>query len=438
LNKIQKSPKIFFGWWTVLACGVVGFLEVGFGSMGFSVLFKPIAAELGLDRAATSIASGIQNAVGGIIGLIGGQASDKYGPRRIILIGTIIMVLGCIMMYFVNSLWFFIFAWGIAVGAGYNLGATLITDRAIVNWFIKKSGIAISVKFAIQALAGLMLLPVIALLVTNQGWRNTCIIAGIVIAVIAIPLVWFLVRPHRPEYYGLRADGITKSVIEINQPANKNVNYSIGSEEKDFTLKQTAKTSAYWLIVILGFMSGFAMTMMGTHFIPFLTDRGIAPVQAASMMGLLVTVGIPARLATGFFVDRIKTDYLRFMMAAGIFIQAIGIIIFLVNQSTPTIYVWLLSYSIGSGISQAVSLPLQALYFGRKAFGSIIGLSSAIQMPIGLAAPMYVGWVYDTSGSYMSVILILAILLAISGVIACFVRRPKLPGRVTDTLKTVY
>ncbi|NWF77708.1 MAG: hypothetical protein HXY36_03855, partial [Chloroflexi bacterium] len=56
-----KTQKIFFGWWTVLACGVIGFLGVGFASQGFSVLFKPIAEELELTRAATSVAAGVQS-----------------------------------------------------------------------------------------------------------------------------------------------------------------------------------------------------------------------------------------------------------------------------------------------------------------------------------------------------------------------------------------
>lgn len=436
MNKIQKSPKIFFGWWTVLACGIVGFLGVGFGSMGFSVLFKPIAGELGLDRAVTSLASGIQNAVGGIIGPIGGWTSDKYGPRRVMLLGMIILTLGCIMMYFINSLWSFLLVWGITVGAGYSLGATLVTDRAIVNWFVKKSGIAISTKFALQALAGLLLLPVIALLVTSLGWRSTCIIAGVVIAMVTIPLTWFFVKPNRPEYYGLKPDGRVK-VAEVNQLVNKRTNDAIGNEANDLTLRQTTRTSAYWLIIILGFISGFSMTMMGAHFIPFLTDRGISPVRAASMMGLLITVGIPARLVAGFTVDRLKTGSLRFVLATGIFMQAIGVILFLAAQSTATIYAWLLLYSIGSGITQGVSLPMQARYFGRKSFGSIVGLLSALQMPIGLAAPTYVGWVYDTTGSYMHIIVLMAILLCISGIIACFIRCPKMPVQATDTIKII-
>jgi len=436
LNKIQKSPRIFFGWWTVFACGIVGFLGVGFGGTAFSILFKPIAADLHLDRAVTSIASGLQSAMGGIIGILGGRASDKYGPRRVMLFGIIILALSCIAMYFINSLWSFLLVWGIAVGAGCQLGATIITDRAIVNWFIKKSGIAINTKFAIQSLAGLLLLPVIALLVANQGWRNTCVVAGIVIAVICIPLIWFFVKPHRPEYYGLKPDGLT-DVTSVKRPLNKKTGDADGTDATDLTLRQTMKTSVYWLLISIGYISGFTMPMMSAHFVPFLTDRGISPIQAASMMGLLSTIGIPARLATGFIIDRLKTERLRFIMAAGIFMQAAGIIIFLAVKSMSTIYIWIIFYSIGSAISGSVSLPLQARYFGRKAFGIITGVSSAIQLPIGLSAPVIIGWIFDTTGNYMNVISMIAVLLVISGIMACFIRRPKSTVLVPDTFKLV-
>ena len=432
MQTTQKSPKIFFGWWTVLACGIVGFLGVGFGNMAFSVLFKPIAADLNLDRAVTSVASGIQNAVGGLLGPVGGWASDKYGPRLVMLIGGIALVLGCFMMFFVNGLWSLLLAWGFLAGAGCSLGYTIIMDRAIINWFVKKNGIALNIKFAIQSLAGLLLLPVIALLVVNQGWRNTCVIAGAVLLVVTLPLIWFFVKPHRPEYYGLLPDGMVRAPGE-KQTVNQKTTDATGDVEAELTLKQTTRTSSYWLIIAIQYMANFGATMMSAHFVPFLTDRGISTVQAASMMGLLITVGIPARLVAGLVVDRVKTGYLRFLMSAGIFLQAAGIIIFLANQSTATIYVWLVLYSIGSNISGGVSLPMQARYFGRKSFGTIMGLSGALQLPIGLVAPSIVGWVYDSSHSYNSIIVLIAILLCISGVTACFVRRPKVQGQLVSS-----
>jgi len=427
LIKPRKLSDIFFGWWTVLASGIIGFLGVGFVGLGFSVLFKPIAAELELNRAVTSMAASVQTLGRGILSPVGGWISDKHGPRLIMFFGIFCLVLGCIMMYFVNSLWSYLVVWGVLIGAGHSLGYTIITDKAIINWFVKKSGIALNTKFAIQSLAGILLLPLIAWLVDNKGWRETCIIAGVVIALVSFPLTWFFVKKHRPEYYGLLPDGAQAK--EDTAEENHNIEKT---EEVEFTFRQTMKTPSYWLIITVGAIFSLALPIMNVHCIPFLTDMEIEPVKAASMMAIIVTAGIPARLIGGYFVDRVKIGQLRFIIAAGYLLQAIGITTFLVSKSVDMIYIWFLLFGFGQGISQSVQLPLYARYFGRKAYGSILGSTMAMNIPTGLIAPVYTGWVYDTTGSYMNVFFLFAVLLGVAGVIACFVIPPKPPAQTTD------
>ena len=201
--KRKKLSDIYFGWWTVLATGIIGFLGIGFVGLGFSVFFKPIAAELGLNRAVTSMAASVQTLGRGILSPTGGWIADKYGPRMIMFFGIFCLVLGCMLMYFVNSLWSYLVVWGVLIGAGHSLGYTIVTDKAIINWFVRKSGMALNTKFAIQSLAGISLLPLLAWMVENQGWRVTSVIVGIVLAIVSVPLTWFFVKKHRPEYYGL-------------------------------------------------------------------------------------------------------------------------------------------------------------------------------------------------------------------------------------------
>ena len=432
MRESHKSPKIFFGWWTVVACGIIGFLGLGFGNLGFSSVFKPLSEDLGLGRAATSIAAGIGSVMGGLAGPLGGWANDRYGPRRVMLIGMMVLVIGFISMFFINSLISFLFVWGVIVGLGTTLGPAIMTDRAIVNWFVKKSGMAVNIKFAIQALSGILLLPLIAFLVTNHGWRVTYIIAGIIVMIVTIPLTWFFVKPHRPEHYGLLPDGATRTV-ETNQTAVKQYVKMVEPELAEFTFRQTVRTSAYWLVIVIAWVSGFSFPMMNAHFIPFLTDKGIGPIQAASMMGVISVVNIPARLIAGFIADRINSSHLRYIMAAGVFLQACGTAAYLVGGNMAGIYTWIIFYGIGFGVTQSALFPLMVRYFGRKSFGSITGLTSMLMMPVGLLAPIYIGWVYDTTGAYTRIIGLMTGLLMTAGIIACFIRRPRLLVRSSTT-----
>jgi MFS family permease len=426
IKKLDLS-KVFFGWWMVIATGLIAFLGVGFVAYGFSVIFKPLSAELGLSRAVTSLATSIQNLGYGIVGPLGGWVADRYSPKWVILAGIFFMVVGCILMFFVNSLWSLLVVWGILIGIGYSLGFTVITDKAIVNWFVKKSGIALNLKFGIQVVSGMILLPAVAWLITRLDWRWACLIVGIAIAVICFPLAWFFIKPNRPEYYGLTPDG-----LPADKPASSgNIAGEKSPPQKvlgpQFTLKQALKTPTFWLMICLFYISNLAAPIMNVHCVPFLTDMGIPPLQAASMMSIWLTCSIPARIIVGFIVDRLKLGQLRFLMMTGYFLQAIGVALFLFTKSQATIYVWFVLFGIGSGISAAPFITMLADYFGRKAFGAVIGSILLIMLPVTLSAPVYVGWIFDSTGSYSSVFNVFASLLVASGLISYFIMPPKAP-----------
>jgi cyanate permease len=181
-------------------------------------------------------------------------------------------------------------------------------------------------------------------------------------------------------------------------------------------------------LISVSYLSAAAAPIMGVHCIPFLTDRGISPVQAASMMAIILTSGIPVRLITGFLLDRVRTSRLRYMTATGYLMQAVGVTVFLLTCNTVGIYVWFFLFGIGNGISQGVQIPLWARYFGRKAYGAILGSTMAVNVPIAVAAPVIIGMIYDHSGSYMSVIVALAVFSAIASIVVSLIRPPK-PAR---------
>jgi MFS family permease len=409
----------------------------GFVSSGFSAFFKPISVDLNLTRAVTSIAAGVIG-VGQAAGAIfSGWASDKYKPKNMILFGVACLVLGFILMRFVGSLWSLLVC-GLLLGVGFSCATLTPVAKIIFYWFIKRSGIAISITFAFQALAGLALLPLTAWLITTYGWRSTSLIVSIIIAVVAFPLAWYFVKSHGPEHYGLLADG------ETNQKKATQKNKIVKVEEytskpaiPEFTLKQTMKTRPFWILIIAtGYIAGLAAPIMTYHCIPFLTDMGVTPVKAATMMSVWLTAAIPSRLAAGFLIDRVKTSHLRFVLGASFIIKAIGVALFLLTKNISMIYVWFILYGIGNGVNLSALICILPRYFGRKSFGGIDGMRWVLNSPMVLIAPIYVGWVYDTTKSYMNVFILLGVLIAVTGILCCFILPPKSPKATeADSIK---
>ncbi len=437
--KRKRLSKIFPGWWMVLAGGFTGLWGHGYAMYGFSALFKPIASELGFSRAVTSIAASVGRFEGGFEAPLAGWITDRFGPRWIVILGIFLMGLGLILMNFINSLWAFLIVWGGIVATGSNIGLTLPIQVAIANWFVKKRGIALSIRLVFSGFAGVLVLPLIAWLITVQGWRMTCVIGGLVMWLIGLPLVWFFVKQHRPEYYGLLPDGATaeEEAVEVSQTIDRGVKYAAEVGEVEFTIRQAMRTPTYWMLIAAYSVHGLVEPVMNIHLIPFLTDLGIDPIQAAAMMAVMSLAAMPTRFIGGFLADRVKTRYLRFLMGGAYFLQAIGIGGFLLNRTTTMIYVWLIFYGLGHGTNLALMNPARARYFGRKAFGSIMGTSSMFTTPAGIVAPIYAGWTYDTTGSYITAFVLFFVLLIVSMIIMSLTPPPKPPAQITDIHKIV-
>ena len=435
--KKGKSPKVFFGWWTVLAGSFLSAWGIGFQVHGFSALFQPIASELGFSRAVTSAAASIGRLGYGLEAPLAGGLVDRFGPRFLITIGMFIAGLGLILMNFINSLWTFYVVWGVILGTGINIGLEIPVDKAIASWFVKKRGIALSVRWLFTGLAGLVLLFV-AWLISAQGWRMTCVIGGLGIWFVGLPLAWLFVRPRRPEYYGLLPDGTTTEVEpdeEVSRTIDRGVNYAAEVQEVEFTLRQALRTRAYWLLIAAMSVRMVGFSAILTHSVPFLTDMGIEPVKAAALLGIIILASTPSRLIGGFLMDRVQARRLRFLMAGAFLIQAAGVATFLLNQTTAMICVFLVLFWVGVGIALPLEAGIRARYFGRKAFGSIGGTLMIFTTPVTVAAPIYAGWVYDNTGSYIPAFTLFAILFAISAVLVSLAYPPKPPAQVTDIRK---
>jgi sugar phosphate permease len=318
------------------------------------------------------------------------------------------------------------------------MGSSVPFETAITNWFVKKRGTALSIKWFLSGLSGVLVLPLIAWLITKYGWRTTCVIGGYVMAIIGLPLALLCVKQHRPEYYGLLPDGAKVSESgHGEQMIERGVRYAAEIQEVEFTLRQAMRTPAYWLNIMVQSLFWLVGGAISIHSIPFLTDVGIDSVKAAGMMAFMVAASIPARFLGGFLGDHLHRKHLRFIIAGMCLLQSISIAIFLYHQTIFMIYVWFLIFGLGQGVAITINPLMMARYFGRKAFGSVRGSSIIFQTPVSIMAPIYAGWVFDTTGSYMNAFTTFTALLVISGILACFMFPPKAPANITSIHKIV-
>src|SRR5438552_11204420 len=86
--------------------GLVSLIRVvggGLHQYGFTVFFLPISEDLGLSRAATSLAFSLSRAQGAIEAPLGGYLGDRFGPRAIIVTPALLAGVGYILLPWSNS-----------------------------------------------------------------------------------------------------------------------------------------------------------------------------------------------------------------------------------------------------------------------------------------------------------------------------------------------
>jgi sugar phosphate permease len=136
---------------------------------------------------------------------------------------------------------------------------------------------------------------------------------------------------------------------------------------------------------------------------------------------------IPSRFFSGVVVDHVKKSYLGYLIGISLLLQTIGIAAFLLRPGITMAYVFFILYGIGSGAPSTLSVLMRSRYFGRKAYGSISGFYSLVNAPAALIAPIYAGWVYDTTSSYATAFISFAVIAGLCAVVACFIRPPASP-----------
>ncbi len=424
---MKKPRKIFLGWWINIVSSIVSSICGGL-TYGATLLFKPIAADLGLDRTGASVASGIGTLINGPVFTLGGFLTDKYGPKWVVFSGTCIASIGMILLSFVHSAWQYYIVWGFMISAGVTFSMSIALDTMMTNWFVHKRGLAFSVRFGIIGGTSAAILPLLSWMIQSQGWRHTVLIWGFV-AIACIPILLVFVKPKRPEYYGLLPDG-AKLQSGLSSGAEELLvsvtEYAAKIEEPEFTFKQATRTTSYWLITLSWLFMSVIQVGFSLHLVPFLTDRGISPIAAGGMVALLTFFTIPSRILGGLVADRVKKEHIRFLMVGSLVLAAAGIISIILNPTVAGIYVLLILYGFGFGAYVPLDILLRGRYFGRKVYGRVQGLSTIISAPFAFLSPIFAGWVYDTTGKYNIAFILFASLAVIGAIIMCFARVPKI------------
>lgn len=412
-----KLRNVFYGYRIIAVAFIVLFISSGIGLYSFGLFVKPLQESFGWSRAGIMTANTISTIIRGIGGVLAGRLIDRFGPKRVMVIGSIAVGLSLGLVSTISSLWQFYVYYGLA-GIGFAGMGFIPVIGLIFRWFRKRRGMAIGLCGVGTGVGSFVLAPLVGgYIIPFLGWRIAFIILGLLPIIIVIPLVLLVVK-NGPEVMGLQPDGADSASTETGSDSGRKPTGGL-------SLGQALKTPAFWLITISGAAFGFAIMGIIQNQVAHLTDIGFSMAIAASAVGVVGISNSLGKFGFGLISDWIKPKYAR---AIVVVIQIIAVIIMMNLKSiSPVGMVWF--YAIVMGLGLGGWLPTMSLLvsgsFGLAAFGTIFGIISMINMFGGSTGPLFAGYVFDTTGKYATAFTTFLILYVLSLVATLLIRKPK-------------
>jgi len=396
--------SLYYGWYILIACFLLLFFQAG-ARFSFGVIFKPMIAEFGWDRASISLAFFLNMTFFALTMSLAGRLYDRYGPKWIIFVSTLFLSAGYGCITFIDTLLEFHIYYGIlaAIGTG---GASIPLIAAMMSkWFEKHRGFVISLALSGNCIGQFVLVPVFSQVVIRFGWRASyAFISLLILAVNTI--IALLVVKRDPQDLGLMPYGRKSPTATAGNKVSQD-----SAAADDLNLKQAMATSSFWLFLVAMFVCGSGDFLVITHLIPMVTDFDISASIAANMLAWFGLLSMGGILIVGPLSDRIGN---KLPLAFSFVLRLFLFVMILKYQNLVSFYV----FSVAFGFTFLITAPLNTTLIGKLYGFSHVGLLSGFITTIhhlGGGFWAYMGGItFDKTGSYRLSFVISAIMAGLA------------------------
>lgn len=387
MNNTVASSRIFYGWWMVLICCIAMAAGPILITGTFSIFVKPLAETYGWSRGDISFGFSLVAFTISFYAPILGVLIDRFGPRVVIMMGSIIFGAGfCSFWFLSNSLWQFYATYLLTAFGGASL-TSLPFATIISRWFTRQRGMALGLMGTGVFLGGMYGPPLVTYIILTSGWRWAYVTLGVIIWCVALPLSIFLLNDG-PHQKGLRPLGAGEA---------EDTTSSHHTSTRNLTVAEARRTPVFWCMAVSFLLLSAVSHGAITHFAPLLTDKGLSPQQAATALMLLSAMGVLGRIIAGYLVDRFPAH----LVAAGLFLGVVlGLIAAFGADQMPQALIFAAMIGLGFGAETDLMPYLIAHHFGLASFGRIFGWIYGAFAFGGMLGPLLMGKTFDATGSY--------------------------------------
>jgi MFS family permease len=372
--------------WVVAAVTFLALLVAASVRAAPGVIILPLQTEFGWDRASISLAVAVSIIAFGLGGPVGGAVVDRFGPRRALLSGIVLIAAGMFALLGLRDIWQLYALYGIVVGIGTGV-VSQVTGAAVAHrWFRTQRGLVVGLFGAATSAGQLIFIPAMMALTVADGWRSGIVLLAIASAAVFLPVVLFV--RDRPQDIGARAFG-EAAVLSADEKA---------ADARGTPLRVAIRTRDFWLLAGSFFVCGYTSNgLVGTHLIPHAIEHGFTPEAAASAVGLMGAMNIVGTTASGWVSDRFDN---RKLLAAYYGFRACSLLALPFVLQVPQLMVFAVVYGLDWIATVPPTVNLTATIFGRASLGTLYGWIFFSHM-LGAAIAAYAGGFFrDLLGDY--------------------------------------
>jgi MFS family permease len=378
-----------------------------------SVFFVALIEEFGWDYASTAGIFSIFTVLYGVWSIPVGFLVDRFGPRRVVLAGDLLLVIALAANGSAGSLWHLNVTHGVLASLGLCATSSIPVYLVLTRQFCERRGLALGIASAGVGIGILVIVPLTQVFIEWWGWRVAYLGLAAIAAAVILPIGFFALDERGIES---PAEGRRRMVPSLPDGAQRS--------GREWTLGSAFCSREFWLLTAAFVFLNAPTHLVLTHHVAHLIEAGQPKMLVAGIVGLVGLFSIPGKIAWGYLSDRWWTEVIYLAGAVG---TAVAILFLLmIGPTSPTAILY--GYAILMGFSYAVAAAMTPILAGRffagRHFGVILGALNTFYQGAGAASIWLAGYAHDVTGSYR-VSFLASILSAVVAVACVWLAAPR-------------
>jgi MFS family permease len=379
------------------------FSIVGLALYGLPLYYDFMVREFGWSRTQVTSGNALSRlVVGPLFGFAAGWIVDRFGPRRLMLLGILMAGAALVGLGGMSALWMF-YAFYLLNAIGYVCGGPLPNQVLLSQWFTAGRGKAMGFAYLGIGIGGAIVPWLSYWMVQWWGWRGALRGLGILIVVLAWPMAYFVKEARVEAASGTAGGGMAPLRAVLRKPA-------------------------FYLLALGSMCSIAAVGGTNQHLKLFMSlDAGYSQGDATRIISLVLAFSIAGRLLMGWLADRIPKKHVMLVIYL---LVAAAIPLLFRASSRGAMGLFAVLFGIGLG-GEYLIIPLMAAeLFGVGVLGRVMGIVVTADGVAEAVSPMLVGYLRDVTGTYRAGFTWLVVAALVGAAAIVFLPRSPTPSRV--------